>query len=296
MDFDQLNTFLEVARLGSFSRAADKVFRSQPAVSAQIRQLEEEYGQKLFDRTRKWVRLTPAGEVLRAYAEQFVKMREKSRLAVADLKKTPTGTLAIGANEATFLYVLPKIFEKFHKQYPQVKISVYRNFSYKVVNKVEEGAIDVGVVTYPVNSPALTEAPIFKDKVLLMVGKNCPLFKKRSATLAEIAEQPLVLPRTGSMRRLMEKRLTPLKNDLNITMELTSVVMIKRFVAAGFGVSFISASYARENVRRGEVKLLDIAGVDLWRTMGVIHRKNRTLPRAAAAFIEMLEHDGHHLR
>src|SRR4051812_17713397 len=169
MDFDQLNTFLEVARLGSFSRAAHKVFRSQPAVSAQIRQLETEYGQRLFDRSSKWVRLTPAGETLRDYADQFIKLREKSRLAVADVKKSPHGSLVIGGNEATFLYVLPKTLGKFHEKYPQVKISVYRNFSYKVVNKVEEGAIDVGVVTHPVNSPALHETPIFRDRVLLMV-------------------------------------------------------------------------------------------------------------------------------
>src|SRR5215831_11744178 len=104
MDFDQLKTFLEVAKLGSFSRAAEKVLRSQPAVSAQIRQLEQEYGQRLFDRSAKCVRLTPAGEVVLDYARQMVNLRGSSFHAISDWNGVPTGTLSIGANEGTFLY------------------------------------------------------------------------------------------------------------------------------------------------------------------------------------------------
>jgi len=102
MDFDQLVTFLEVAKLGSFSRAGQKVFRSQSAVSAQIRQLEQEYGDRLLDRSGKDVTLTPAGRVLFAYAERLLQMRDESLLAVADQGATPRGTVVVGANEATF--------------------------------------------------------------------------------------------------------------------------------------------------------------------------------------------------
>src|SRR5512142_919178 len=105
MDFDQLITFMEVAKLGNFSRAGQKVFRSQPAVSAQIRQLEEEYGRKLFDRSGKSVRLTPAGEVLFEYANQLLAIRTESLRAVADQSGVPRGVLSLGANEATCLYV-----------------------------------------------------------------------------------------------------------------------------------------------------------------------------------------------
>src|SRR5450432_454138 len=116
MDFDQLVTFLEVAKLGSFSRAGQKVFRSQSAVSAQIRQLEQEYGDRLLDRSGKDVTLTPAGRVLFAYAERMLQMRDESLLAVADQGASPRGTLSIGANEATCLYVLPDVFAKFSSQ------------------------------------------------------------------------------------------------------------------------------------------------------------------------------------
>jgi DNA-binding transcriptional LysR family regulator len=233
------------------------------------------------------VRLTPAGEILFEYANEFMALRSKSLQAVSQQNGIPAGTLSIGANEGTFLYVLPKVFAKYHRAFPKVKISVYRSFTHKVVAKVEDAAIDVGVVTLPVKSSSLHEVPIFRDRVLLMVGRTNPLYRRKSVSLKEIAQQPLVLPTIGGTRRIMEKNLRPYRENLNITMELTSIVMIKRFVAAGFGVSFISASFARDNVRRKEVKLLEIEDLAVWRELGLIYRKDRSLPRAASAFLEM---------
>jgi len=287
MDFDQLNTFVEVAKLGSFSRAAEKVLRSQPAVSAQIRQLEQEYGHRLFDRTAKSVRLTPAGEVILEYARQLLALRGNSLRAVAERNGVPVGTLSIGANEGTFLYVLPKVFAKYHKMFPKIRISVYRNFTHKVIEKVEDGALDLGIVTLPVKSPSLTVVPLFKDRVLLMVGSGSPLFNKRSVTMEELAQQPLIIPKTGSTRKLIEKNLRPYRENLNITMELTSLTMIKRFVTAGFGVSLISSTFARENVRRGDVKLLKIEGLEISRELGLIFQKHRSLPSSASMFAEL---------
>ena len=121
MDFDQLTTFVEVAKNGSFSLAGRKVFRSQSAVSAQIRQLELEYGEKLFGRVGKAVRLTPAGEVLLDYAKRMIAMRQDSHRAMADQAETTRGKLAIGANEATCLYVLPDVFAEYQRLYPRCK-------------------------------------------------------------------------------------------------------------------------------------------------------------------------------
>src|SRR5258708_1042342 len=132
MDFDQLRAFIEVARLGNFSRAAEKVLRSQPAISAQIRQLEQDYGQKLFDRSAKRVRLTPAGERLMEYAQRMIELRAESLQAVADFDGVPTGTLSIGAHESTFFFLLPKNFSPYHKKIPPVKITVYPTFNPKV--------------------------------------------------------------------------------------------------------------------------------------------------------------------
>jgi DNA-binding transcriptional LysR family regulator len=287
MDFDQLKTFVEVAKLGSFSRAADKVLRSQPAVSAQIRQLEHEYGHKLFDRNTKSVRLTPAGEVVLDYARQLLALRISSMQAASNWNGVPTGTLSIGANEGTFLYVLPKVFSEYHRKFPKVRISVYRSFTHKVSEKVEEGAIDLGVVTMPVKSPSLVATPVFRDRILLVVGPRSPLFHHNSVTLQEFAQQPLIMPRTGSIRKIIEKTLRPYRERLNITMELTSVVMIKQFVMDGFGVSLVSSSFAREDVRRGDARLLRIEGLDLWRELALVFRKDRSLPLVASAFVDV---------
>src|SRR5256884_8111504 len=285
MDFDQLVTFLEVAKLGSFSRAGQKVFRSQSAVSAQIRQLEQEYGDKLLDRSGKDVRLTPAGRVLFAYAERLLKLRDESLLAVADQGATPRGTLVIGANEATCLYVLPEVFAEYCRLYPGVQISIYRNFSYKIIEKLEVGQIDVGIVTLPGKSSSLKSHPIFRDQLMLMVSPQSPLAKHDVVPVSEIAKQPLLLPKTGFSRRVMDKLFRPYAAQLQVRMELPSVGMIKSFVAAGLGVSIISASFARDQVLAGRVKLIPIKGEELWRELGVAYRRDRTLTRATTTFI-----------
>lgn len=287
MDFDQLTTFLEVVKQRSFSRAGQTVFRSQSAVSAQIRQLELEYGERLLDRSAKTVRLTPAGEVFHEYAGRMIALRQESLRAVADRGANPRGVLLIGANEATCLYVLPDIFAEYHRMYPSVQISVYRNFSRKILEHVEEGRVDVGIVTLPAKTPRLKTHIIFRDQIVLMVAPNNPLARQKTVRVRDIAGQPLIFPRTGHTRKLLDKMFRPYRNRLTVSMELASVGMIKRFVAAGLGVSLISASFAREEERAGEVKLIEIEGLDAWRELGLIYRRDRTLPRAASAFIEL---------
>jgi LysR family transcriptional regulator, low CO2-responsive transcriptional regulator len=288
MDFDQLTTFLEVAKSANFSRAGKKLFLSQPAVSAQIRQLELEYGAKLFDRFGKKVRLTAAGDALLEYAEKLLTMRNESLRAVADQANTPRGTLLIGANEATCLYVLPEVFAEYHRLYSDVQINIYRNFSNKVLEKVEDGTVDVGIVTLPIKSPSLKTHSIFRDRLVLMVSPQSPLAKKKVVRTSEIVEQPLIYPKTGFTRQMLDKLFRPYRSQIHVTMELASVGMIKAFVAANLGVSLISETFAREEARAGEVKLIPIADVDLWRELGLIYRRDRTLPRAATAFISLI--------
>jgi LysR family transcriptional regulator, low CO2-responsive transcriptional regulator len=288
MDFDQLTTFLEVAKSANFSRAGKKLFLSQPAVSAQIRQLELEYGAKLFDRFGKKVRLTAAGDALLEYAEKLLSVRNESLRAVADRSSSPRGTLLIGANEATCLYVLPEVFAEYHRLYSDVQINIYRNFSNKVLEKVEDGTVDVGIVTLPIKSPSLKIHSIFRDRLVLMVSPQSPLAKKKVVRASEIVEQPLIYPKTGFTRQMLDKLFRPYRSQIHVTMELASVGMIKAFVAANLGVSLISETFAREEARAGEVKLIPIADVDLWRELGLIYRRDRTLPRAATAFISLI--------
>ena len=287
MDFDQLNTFLEISRLGTFSRAADKVFRSQSAVSAQIRQLEQDYGAKLLDRSGKKVQLTPAGRVLSEYATRLLTLRGESMRAVADGDATPRGVLAIGANEATCLYVLPVAFTEYLRLYPGVQISIYRSFSNQIVDKLETGGIDVGVVTLPIKSTNLVVRRIFHDRLVLMTSVGHPLAQHGAVSIEQVVDYPVILPESGSTRRTMDKLLRPHKSRVRVAMELPSVAMIKAFVASGMGVSLISESFAIREQAAGELKLIALADATLTRELGLVYQQDRTLPRSAVAFIEL---------
>lgn len=288
MDFDQLATFVYVAKLKSFSRAGQKVFRSQSAVSAQIRQLEQAYRARLLDRSAKSVELTPAGQVLFEYAERLLRLRDESVQVVADRGDVVQGPIVFGANEATCTYLLPDLFAEFQRRYPLVHVSIYRNFSHKILQRVEDGSVDVGIATLPIKSPNLRVHHLWKDRLRFMVSARNPLAHRSRITLEEVAGQPLIFPRTGYTRQLLDKLFRPYRAQLRVAMELPSVGMIKRFVAADAGVSFISESFAKDQVKAGEVKILNVEGVDLWRELGLIYRRDRSLPRAAQALIALI--------
>jgi LysR family transcriptional regulator, low CO2-responsive transcriptional regulator len=288
MDFDQLTTFVQVAKLKSFSKAGQKVFRSQSAVSAQIRQLEQAYHAKLLDRSAKSVELTPAGEVLFEFAERLLRLRDESMQVVADRGNVVQGPVAFGANEATCLYLLPDILAEFQKRYPLVHISIYRNFSHKILQRLEEGSLDLGIVTLPLKSPNLKMHVINRDRLRFMVSSKNALAQRSHVTLDEIASAPLIFPKTGYTRQVLDKLFRPHRSRLRIAMELPSIGMIKTFVAADVGISIISESFARDQVKSGEVKLLNVEGVDLWRELALVYRRDRSLPRAVQSLIGMI--------
>lgn len=288
MDYDQLASFLEVAKLQSFSLAAEKMFRTQPAISAQIRVLEQECGEKLFDRSGKKVLLTAAGEILQRYAQQMLHLHKEALQAVAELGQTPRGKLYIGANEATCLYVLPKTFARFKQQYPLVQISIYRNFSHKILQKVHEGAVDLGIVTLPLHADNMEVIPVFRDEVQVVVPKDHVLAKKRSVTVEEMSHYPLILPKTGHTRVMLDRLLRPYRDHLQISMELASVETIKKFVGAGLGISVVSRTYAQPEVAAGVLKLIPLEGQKLYRELGLIYRRDRHHSLPARVFIEVV--------
>jgi len=288
MDYDQLASFLEVAKLQSFSRAGEKLYRTQPAISAQVRLLEQECGEKLFDRSGKKVQLTPAGEILLTYAEKLMALDKEALQAIAELNQTPRGKLYIGANEATCLYVLPRTFARFKQLYPLVQVSIYRNFSHKILQKVQEGAVDVGIVTLPHTTNNLEVIPVSRDEVQVTTPKNHPLAKHRSVTPEDVSQYPLILPKTGHTRVVIDRLLRPFRDHLQISMELASVELIKKFVGAGLGISLISKAYAQQEVAAGVLKLIPLEGEKIYRELGLVYRRDRYLSLPAKIFIEVV--------
>src|SRR6266576_6745289 len=163
MDFDQLETFMEVARLCSFSRAAEKRFRTQPAVSSQIRSMEEEVGAKLLDRSGGKVSLTASGKLFLKFAEETLDARKAATVAIAETERVPRGEIVVGANEGTCLHILPEVFAHFKKQYPDVSVSIRRADYSKILESVIDNSVDFGVVSMPLTDAA----PIRRDLALV---------------------------------------------------------------------------------------------------------------------------------
>jgi LysR family transcriptional regulator, low CO2-responsive transcriptional regulator len=287
MDFDQLETFLEVARLSSFSRAAEKRFRTQPAISSQIRSLEEEVGAKLLDRSGGKVSITASGKVFLKFAEDILEARKMMLTAVAENERIPKGEIVVGANEGTCLHILPEVFAEFKKQYPDVNISITRSDYAKILESVVDNSVDFGVVSLPVQDPRLTIVLIHRDELLVITPPKHPLAKSKSVTIAEAAAFPLILPKAGHTRDALENLFYERKLKPRYTMELDSSELLKRFVAADAGLGFIARSNVMEDVRANALAAIPISDATIRRDLALVFRKDKALSRAALAFIDI---------
>ena len=287
MDFDQLETFLEVARHCSFSRAAEKRFRTQPAISAQIRSLEDEVGAKLFDRSGGKVAVTAAGKVFQKYVEEMIEARRTMMTAVAEIERVPRGEIVVGANEGTCLHILPEVFAEFKKHHPSVNVGVKRAEYRQVMDAIIDNSVDFGVVALPVNDKRLTVVQIHKDELVMITPPGHPLAKAKSASIAEIAKYPLVVPKIGRTRDAIEELFAINNLKPNISMELDSSELLKRFVAADVGIGFIAQSNVLEDVRAKVLCAVPLADIIIRRDLALVFRKDKALSRAALAFIEI---------
>lgn len=301
MNLDQIRNFYEVAVCKSFTVAAEKLFRTQPAISTQVRLLEEELGQKLFDRIGKKVSLTQAGELLFGYAVRLIQLHDEAKLAITELNASPRGKVHIGANESTCLYVLPQIFALYKSKYPDVQISIYRNFSSKVLDKVLDNQLDFGIVTLPVAERNLHVIPIAEDEMGLITSPDHPLAVKTSLWLEEAIPYPFIFHKVGTTRERLMKIFGQQWNKLNISMELASIETIKKFVSIGMGISIVPQSYVSSEIQQGILHLATIKDANLVRKLGLIYRKNHYLSKACRVFLEVVEeslelgkHVGHH--
>jgi DNA-binding transcriptional LysR family regulator len=288
MDFDQLHTFLEIVRLKSFSKAAQTCYRTQPAVSAQVRQLEQELRAELFERFGSRIWLTTAGRIFADYAEQMLDLRRRAQDTIAELETNPRGELVIAANEATCIYILPKVFAEYCREFPAVQLQVVRSYGSHVMEAVLDNSADFGLSQLPVDEKRLQVVPIYVDEVLLIVASKHPLAGRKSVGPRDLAEFPLLLPKQGKTRTRLNEWLEPVADEVRIAMELDSTEMMKRFVAAGLGLSFVAASNCREEVAAGALCALSLEPEPMMRKLGLLYRKDKALSKAALGFIQVV--------
>ena len=288
MDFDQIETFLEVAKLSSFSRAAERRFRTQPAISSQIRSLEEEVGAKLLDRSGGRVAVTAAGKVFQKYAEETIEQRRVMLIALAEMHRIPRGEIVVSANEGTCLHILPEVFAEFKRQYPSVAVNVKRSEHQKILEALIENSCDFGVVSMPIKDKRYTVVPIHKDELVVITAIKHPLAGRSETTLADVAQYPLLLPKLGRTRDTLEALFHEQRLKPTISMELDSSELTKRFVAADVGISFIPRSNVAEDIKAKTLSALKIKDIVLQRDLALVFRKDKALSRAALAFIEIV--------
>ncbi len=294
MDLDQLHTFLEIVRLKSFSKAAQTCYRTQPAISAQVRQLEQELNTTLFERLGTKISLTVAGRIFAEHAEQILALRRRAQDAINELEKVPRGELLIAANEATCIYVLPGVFAEFKKQFPNVQLLVDRSYGTRVVQAVLDNLADFGITQLPVQEKKLQVVKIYSDEIKLLVPGGHRLASYDRIVPRDLLGEQVLLPKTGTTRARLNTWLDSIYEELNVSMELDSTEMIKRFVMANLGVSFLAASHCVEEVAENKLASVALGPEAMIRRVGLIYRRDKSLSKAALGFIQVtLDNAGH---
>jgi len=240
MELWQLEVFMTVAEEKSFSRAGHRIGRTQPAISSAIKLLEDELGEPLFDRLGRTIKLTGAGELLTDYAKRLLRLRGEALEAMGELRGLARGTLKLGANETTCLYLLPEVLAAFKQAYPQVQVDIQRAITRSITEKVVEGSLDFGIVTLPVHNSRLETITIHKDDMALIVSPSHKLASRRAVQMKELAAEPFILHKIGTTtRERLVKHFIEGGVTMKVTMELASIETIKRFVSIGMGISIV---------------------------------------------------------
>jgi DNA-binding transcriptional LysR family regulator len=294
MELSELRVFLRVASERSFSRAAMKLHRTQPAVSQSIRRIEDALGERLFDRSTKDATLTEAGTLLRDYAERLLRLEEEAEAAVRDLKDLRRGRVLVGANEASVHAVLPLI-ATFRQAHPLVHVDVRRRPARTIGVDVAQGNLDFGVLTFQPAEEGLKSLVLGQDELVMLVHPSNPLAKRREATLAECARQTVIAHNDPSHVRervlqLFDQHHIP----ANILISLPSLEGIKRAVAMELGVALLPRRCAEAEIARGELAALQIPEIRLRRQVRLVYRKNGERSHAAGAFLTLVESRKNH--
>ena len=287
MDFEQLRTFMEVSRLRSFSRAAEKLSVTQPAISAQIRSLENEVGARLFDRDGGKVTFTAAGRVFEPFAEHVLQCHTHIGTTISELHRSPRGEIAISANEATSLYVLPTVFAQFKREYTRVSLKIVRADRARTIESVLNREVDFGIVSLPVKDARLLVDVIHKDEVVLVAPNAHPLVSRELVSLPEVLQYPLLLAKQGRQREQLDELFRAHDTQPRVTMEVDSSELLKRLVAAGLGMGFLPRAVVAADERAGLLRILRVDGLRLSRELALVYRKEKALTRAGHAFLEI---------
>jgi len=269
MEDNKLKAFCLVVEKKSFSKAAEAKYMTQSAMSHLIKNIEDELGVKLLNRTAKTVTLTPAGRLFYDHAIKILENYEQMENDVYGLVHKVKGPLVIGASPTAATYLLPQVFYSFSKDYPEVQIKVSVSNTESIIDHLYAGIIDIGIVEGNIKKTEVHSEEIAEDEMVIIASDENPLTKKKPLTPHDLISQPFVMPETGSgTRELVDDFLHAAGielGDIKISMTLGNPELIVRMVQTGIGISFISKWSVFSAIKDGSIKLLNVAGKRLKR-------------------------------
>ena len=288
MDLYQLRGFYEIVREQSFTRAAEKLFLTQPAISLQVKRLEGELEEILLERNRRQIRLTPAGEILFLHAKNIFAQVEAARDDIAALKCELRGRLAIGTSDTNCTYVLPGLLAEFRARYPQVELDIRNRMSPEVGNLVLSDEVEFGLATLPVKHRDLVSDALFERRDVLICPSDHVLAGRSRIGLKQIARYPfLALEQGSTSRQLLDEVFRQEGLELQVEMNLGGIEIIKRYVKIGLGIALVPEVAVEEEVAAGKLHAVQVNGLAK-RKIGLVEHRGRRRSQATEAFLDLL--------
>jgi len=289
MELHPLRVFLTVASEKSFSRAAEKLLRTQPAISLSVQRLESELGEKLIDRSAKDLLLTDAGRIVLEYARRFDNLQGELKNSLAELRDKSAGRLTIGANESSTLYLLDHI-EKFRKNFPRVKVQIRRSLSSKIPAELLDGDLELGILTYDPDDERLVSQVIYTDHLAFIVSPEHRLASRKEVSITELGTEDFIAhnvisPYRAVVLREFQRHRVPLKMDL----EMPTIEAIRKMVQRDEGVAFLPHMCVADEIRQGVVREVKVKEMNVDRKIRLVYPAKRALSHAAQAFLGMVE-------
>jgi len=289
MDLMQLEMFVATAEARGPKRAAERVFRTQPAVSMALAKLESEIGAPLFDRANRGAYiLTASGELLYAKAKRLLGLREEALSEIRELHSLEQGRVRIGANESAGVYLLPRLIEVFRKKHPKVRIEVTRQNSMQLIHDIREHIVDLALISFSPEEKDVEALPVMNDELILVASPSHELAKKKKVKFADLGNEAFIAHTVASPSRLKVIEAFRASNTpLNIVMEVAMIETIKKLIAMNLGIGFIPQMCVQDEIRRGELARIAFDGFQYQRTLWLARRRTDSHSHAASAFAKM---------
>lgn len=289
MEFYPLRVFLTVSNEKSFSRAAEKLLRTQPAVSLAVQRLEADLGEKLLDRTGRELVVTDAGQIVLEYARRFENLQQDLENALAELRDNTAGRLSIGANESTSLYLLQHIVQ-YRRLYPRVKVQVRRTLSSKIPVQLLDGDLELGVISYDPEDDRLGSTVIYTDHLAFVVSPEHRFASRDHISMTELGMETFIAHNVLSpYREVVIKTFGKLKVNLNMDVEMPTVETIRRMVQRNEGVAFLPKMCVEQEIEQGLLAEVKVDELNVERKIRLVYPVRRALSHAAKAFLEVVK-------